>query len=370
MEDFLRSATTQGQSQDAAFKQADSIWRMLDQMAENDPENYKKFIGKHLSDGKEYFALPEPEMVAVTHCVKPNGKIDKRVFINYFSWMRVPAPSDPQGAIPMTGGQCTEGIPANTIVCCVGLAKKAFEDLAKKSGDAKTLEIAAIVGVSMKYLEHSCKIPRMTTNFKILEGEKFGGSDVKNLRKALMESKDAVEARDGITKMAHQFENSPENQREAMLKKVAEEAKLRKGSGSEPFGIRTTPEDDTPSPNIRIPGTNEETKDKPKKSLIQELKPGDRPLQRPVHSLSVLHKKNAEGEMVREFLLKIGLPQLTSAADMEVDVGASDFNLFVPGFYKTEILFPQPVNKDRVVAKFSKRSKMLRISVAALHAAA
>jgi len=59
----------------------------------------------------------------------------------------------------------------------------------------------------------------MTTNFKILEGEKFGGSDVKNLRKALMESKDAVEARDGITKMAHQFENSPENQREAMLKK-------------------------------------------------------------------------------------------------------------------------------------------------------
>ena len=103
MEDFLRSATTQGQSQDAAFKQADSIWRMLDQMAENDPENYKKFIGKHLSDGKEYFALPEPEMVAVTHCVKPNGKIDKRVFINYFSWMRVPAPSDPQGAIPMTG---------------------------------------------------------------------------------------------------------------------------------------------------------------------------------------------------------------------------------------------------------------------------
>ena len=71
-----------------------------------------------------------------------------------------------------------------------------------------------------------------------------------------------------------------------------------------------------------------------------------------------------------EFLLKIGLPQLTSAADMEVDVGASDFNLFVPGFYKTEILFPQPVNKDRVVAKFSKRSKMLRISVAALHAAA
>ena len=103
MEQFLRSASTQGQNQDAALKQADSIWRMLDQMAENDPDNYKKFINKHLNDGKEYFALPEPEMVAVTHSCKKNGSVDKRVFINYFSWSRVPPPADPKGAIPMTG---------------------------------------------------------------------------------------------------------------------------------------------------------------------------------------------------------------------------------------------------------------------------
>ena len=50
MEEMLRSATTQGQRQDAALKQADSIWRMLDQMAENDPDNYKKFISKHLNE--------------------------------------------------------------------------------------------------------------------------------------------------------------------------------------------------------------------------------------------------------------------------------------------------------------------------------
>ena len=103
MESFLRNATTQGQKGDDAMKQADSIWRMLDQMAENDPDNYKKFINKHMNEGKEYFALPEPEMAAVTFTSKRNGKPDKRVFINFFSWSRVPPPSETQGPIPMTG---------------------------------------------------------------------------------------------------------------------------------------------------------------------------------------------------------------------------------------------------------------------------
>lgn len=364
---MLRSATTQGQGQDAALKQADSIWRMLDQMAENDPDNYQKFISKHLNDGKEYFALPQPEMVVVTHTCKRGGKIDKRVFINFFSWARVPAPKDPQGAIPMTGGQCTEGISANTYVCCLGLSKSVFEELEKKKGSNKDQEIGAVVGVSMKYLEHGCNMPRMTTNFKILEGEKFGGSDIKNLRKALMESKDAVEARNGISQMAQEFENSSPNQREAMLRKVEEEAKLRSSGVS---GIQTTSGDETSAPTIRIPGTNEDAKDKPKKNLIQELKPEDRPLQRPVHTLTVLHKPNANGKTIREFQLKMALPQLSSAEDLEVDVGEAEFHLFVAGFYQTEILFPQKVAKEAAKAKFSKRSKMLRINVPVLQAAA
>ena len=45
------------------------------------------------------------------------------------------------------------------------------------------------------------------------------------------------------------------------------------GSPSDPIGIRTTSAEESPMPNIRIPGSNEETKEKPKKSLIQELKP-------------------------------------------------------------------------------------------------
>ena len=66
----------------------------------------------------------------------------------------------------------------------------------------------------------------------------------------------------------------------------------------------------------------------------------------------------------------MALPQLSSVEDLEVDVGQTDFHLFVAGFYQTEILFPQNVDKQMAKAKFSQRSKMLRVTVPALRSAA
>jgi len=369
MESFLRSATTEGQQGDAALKQADSIWRMLDQMAENDPDNYQKFINKHINEGKEFFALPEPELVAVTFTSKRNGKPDKRVFINFFSWSRVPASNEENGPIPMTGGRCNEGAPADSIVCCIGLAKKVFQDLAKKKGDEKEVELAAVVGVSMKYLEAKCGVPPLLRNCKVLEEQKSGGCDIKILRKTLMESEDSQEARKGISHMANELENAPADQREAILKRIADRTKPKDGA-SQASEIRTTSSgsDVDGAPKIRIPGSETGTKDnsKPKKNLIQEIKPEDRPLQKPVHSLNVIHKTNDHGQVIRELEVKVALPQLSHVSDLELDVSASDFTIFVPGFYQTEVLFPQHVNKEEAKAKFSRRSKMLKLKAPVL----
>lgn len=46
-------------------KQAENIWSMLDEMAINNPESYRKFIEKTISEGKEAMKPPEPHM-----CVK------------------------------------------------------------------------------------------------------------------------------------------------------------------------------------------------------------------------------------------------------------------------------------------------------------
>ena len=45
---------------DSLLNQAESMWKMLDDMAESDPDAYKKFIDKALKDGATSLKPPEP----------------------------------------------------------------------------------------------------------------------------------------------------------------------------------------------------------------------------------------------------------------------------------------------------------------------
>lgn len=45
---------------ESLLNQADSMWKILDDMAETNPEAYKKFIEKAMKDGAASFKPPEP----------------------------------------------------------------------------------------------------------------------------------------------------------------------------------------------------------------------------------------------------------------------------------------------------------------------
>ena len=42
------------------LNQADTFWKMLDDLADTDPEAYKVFIDRTLKEGSGYFKPPEP----------------------------------------------------------------------------------------------------------------------------------------------------------------------------------------------------------------------------------------------------------------------------------------------------------------------
>lgn len=56
-------------SSDSMMKQAQQVWSMLDDMAENDPQAYKAFIDKQAAERKEFMAPPEPHMCVQTQMV-------------------------------------------------------------------------------------------------------------------------------------------------------------------------------------------------------------------------------------------------------------------------------------------------------------
>ena len=42
------------------LEDAETLWKMLDDLAETNPEGYKKFIDKMLKDNKDWLKPPEP----------------------------------------------------------------------------------------------------------------------------------------------------------------------------------------------------------------------------------------------------------------------------------------------------------------------
>ena len=55
-----------GMDKTKLLKKADQIWKMLDDMAVEDPEAYKKFIDQQMKAGKEAMKPPESHMCVQT----------------------------------------------------------------------------------------------------------------------------------------------------------------------------------------------------------------------------------------------------------------------------------------------------------------
>ena len=74
----------EGYSKDSMMQQAQHVWSMLDDMANNDPAAYKKFIDKQMAEKKEFMAPPEPHMCIQTQMTVSTCLISTSIFIKIF----------------------------------------------------------------------------------------------------------------------------------------------------------------------------------------------------------------------------------------------------------------------------------------------
>jgi len=74
---FILDSTMNGKyDKESMMNQAQHVWSMLDDMANNDPGAYKAFIDKQMEEKKEFMSPPEPHM-----CVQTTMTVRKLISI-------------------------------------------------------------------------------------------------------------------------------------------------------------------------------------------------------------------------------------------------------------------------------------------------
>ncbi|KAF5899846.1 PIH1 domain-containing protein 2, partial [Clarias magur] len=86
----------------ASLNHVNDFWSMLDEMAQNNPDEYKTFIARQMRDGAEYFSPPEPNTCLRASVQKPHHVM---LYVNVCGWKRVPAPTSPTQPVPVCGGK-------------------------------------------------------------------------------------------------------------------------------------------------------------------------------------------------------------------------------------------------------------------------
>ncbi|GLD53397.1 PIH1 domain-containing protein 2 [Lates japonicus] len=90
-----------GGTQDV-LQRVNQFWSMLDDLSENDPAAYSKFIQKQMGERAEFIAPPELDSCVYTEILEPKKGL---LYVNICSWKRVPAPQDPSKPLPVCAGE-------------------------------------------------------------------------------------------------------------------------------------------------------------------------------------------------------------------------------------------------------------------------
>jgi len=80
----------------------------------------------------------------------------------------------------------------------------------------------------------------------------------------------------------------------------------------------------------------------------------DKAVTEPEHSLEVSTKR---------LVLKIQLPLVTSAGDIDAGVLNQVFELEVPGIYALKVLLPSPINEEQMTSKYDKKKMCLTVKM-------
>ncbi|XP_063292037.1 PIH1 domain-containing protein 2 [Pelobates fuscus] len=308
--------------------QVNHFWNMLDDMADNSPESYQKFIQRHMKEGKDFMAPPEPHLCLQTKILDPEEKV---LFINICSWSRVPAPQSEAHPVPLGAGRLdhlSEG----------AVTDIAYNPAVLNKAEKDPIESDQLIRLAMKYIEEKYKVT-LCHAYRLAPFKLKG--KVKRMRESLQ----------GMEKQADIKTEDSTKVNDSLLEQLKSMA--IKGEEQETNPSISLTKDETPRNGIA--GLIEEISS----TEIQE----EGLLVSPKHDLCVMKDESGHPTMLT---LKIDLENVHSVAECELSVSKDDLMFEVAGRYHLHLNLPQEVNEDTVKAQLHKEKHVLTVTMPVL----
>ncbi|XP_071768960.2 PIH1 domain-containing protein 2 [Centroberyx gerrardi] len=309
------------------LQQVNQFWSMLDDLSQNDPKAYQRFIEKQMKEGVEFSAAPELNSCLRTELLEPKKGL---LYINICGWRRVPAPQDPSEATPVCGGKLETGT--------------------DEGGDWYTvLDVALSPAVLQE-----CK-------------------DRREMDQVYMLALSFTEQQHGL-RLSHQYtviSCSPKGSLEDLYRRL--QFRQQPNSGKQPDTVTQTPvellqqisslrleesEEDPAAQLISGPAEHR------KKNLIQVISSSfTAQPQKPEYQLEV--NTDAAG-LPRSVELTVQLPKVCSMSECQLSISKDDVLLEVEDVYHLLLQLPEIVIEESASATFNKKKRSLTLRVAVL----
>ncbi|XP_059371130.1 PIH1 domain-containing protein 2 [Carassius carassius] len=313
----------------AALQQMNQFWSMLDDMSQNNPEEYRSFIERQLREGAEFHSPPEPHACIRAPLLGPKEGI---LYINMCGWKRVPAPTSHSDPVPVCGGRLqtvTEEKEQYSVVD-VAFNPEVLQTAEKDKHEKETLHLLALNFIQQ---QHNLNLSQ---SYKLTK-DKIKGR-IQDLKQRLMSPQ-----------MCKSSAKNPQPEPAPSL--LQQISSLQLAESNEDSSIQL----------------NIERENKPARSglieVISSTESDQSQPQQPKHHLTVCPDGSSSS---RNLQLNVELPGVRSVSQCQLSISQDDILLEVEDLYYLHLWFPELVKEETCTATFNKKKQILNVTVAVL----
>ncbi|XP_059273198.1 PIH1 domain-containing protein 2 isoform X1 [Mustela nigripes] len=300
--------------------QVTQFWNLLDDLAESNPESYKKFIEQQLKEGKQLCATPEAQLCLQTRILKPKEKV---LFINLCQWKRIPAPQSTTHSVPLKVGTPEDISETSDVYTVIDVA---YNPDVLQAAEKDQVKKDQLIRMAMKCIEEQFQFT-LSHSYSIAKFRIKGS--IQRMKQNLM----------GI-------QADPTDLREKMRKELTLEQISSTVSNADHF-------------QLLLPKGEVSSK---ARCLIEEISTTETQveLKEPTYELKTVADQN---DKPLEIEIKVELPGINSVSLCDLSVSEDDLLIEVSEKYRLHLNLPEFVDTEMTTAKFIKEKAILIITM-------